>query len=108
MSPHLYLSTFSGGAALAQFALDQLCLYRLLPLSDTEVVLPPEEEEMGLKVFHYFWEALWQSSEEEHHLSDLILLLVPSLAPHPCQEEGIQKEGGLGLHPALKLLQDFN
>ena len=63
---------------------------------------------MGLNVFPHFQENLWQSLKEENHLSDLILLLVPLSAPHPCQEEGTQTEGGLGFHPALKLLQDVN
>ena len=63
---------------------------------------------MGLKGFPHFQEALWQSSEEEHHLSNLISLLVPSLALHPHQEEGSQKEGVLGFHPVLKLLQDVS
>ena len=70
--------------------------------------MPGEEVEMGLKVFPQFQEALWQSSEEEHCLSDLISLLIPLSAPHLHQEEGTQMEGGLGFHPALKLLQDAN
>ena len=84
---YLDMSTFSGGASSTQFPLDQLCLCRLLPFSDTEVVLPQEEGEIWLKVFLHFWEALWQSSEEEHHLSNPISLSVPSLAFHPHWEE---------------------
>ena len=42
------------GASSAQFPLDQLCLSRLLSFSVTEVVLPQEEGEMGLKVFPPF------------------------------------------------------
>ena len=68
----LDMSTLSGGASSTQFLLDQLHLCRLLPYSDTKVFLPQEEAEMGLKVFSHFWEALWQSSEEEHCLSDPI------------------------------------
>ena len=100
--------TWTWGTSSAQFPLDWLHLCRLLPFSDTEVVCPQEEGEMGLNMFPYFQEALWQSSEEEYHLSNLISLLVPSLAPHPHQEEGNLMEGGLGFHPALKLLQDVN
>ena len=48
------------------------------------------------------------SSEEEHHLSNPILLSVPSPALHPLQEEGTQLEGGSGFHPTLKPLQDVN
>ena len=35
-------------------------------------------------------------------------IVSPFLAPHLHQEEGTQREGGLGFHPALKLLQDVN
>ena len=68
------------------------------------MVLPHEEGEMGLKVFPNFQEALWQSSEEEHNLSNPLSLSVP----YPYQEEGTQTEGGLGCHLAFKLLQDVN
>ena len=63
---------------------------------------------MGLKVFPYFQEALWQSSEEEHHLSDPMSLSVPSLVSPPHQEEGTQMEEGSGFHPALRCLQNIN
>ena len=63
---------------------------------------------MGLKVFPHFQEALWQSSEEEHNLSDPFSLSVPLSAIHPYQEEGTQMERGSGFHPALKFLQDVN
>ena len=106
--PYLEVSTLSEGTSSTQLPLYWLHLHRLLPFSDTEVVLHWEEGEMGLKVFLHFWEALWQSSGEEHNLSDLISLLVPSLASNPHQEEGIQMEEGLSFHPALKLLQDVN
>ena len=106
--PYLDVSTLSGGASSAHFPLDWIHLHRLLHFSDTEMVLPQEEGDMGLKVFPHFQEALWQSSEEEHCLSNLISLLVPSSSPYPCQEEGTKAEGGSGFHPALKLLQDVN
>ena len=75
--PYLDVNTLSRGASSAQFLVDQLHLCRLLPFSDTEVVFPQEEGEIGLKVFPHFWKALWQRSEEEHCLSDLISLSVP-------------------------------
>ena len=81
---------------------------QIVPLLWHEVVLSWEEGGMRLNMFLHFWEALWQSLEEEHHLSNMILLLVPWLAPHPHQEEGTQMKGGSGFHPALKLLQDVN
>ena len=62
----------------------------------------------GIESVSPFLRGSWQSSEEEHCLSDPISLLVPSLAPHPHQEEGVQMEEGLGFNPALKLLQDVN
>ena len=37
---YLYMSTLSEGISSAQFPLDQLHLHRLLPFSETEVVLP--------------------------------------------------------------------
>ena len=43
-------------------------------------------------MFPHFQEALWQSSEEEHCLSDSISLSVPLSAPHHHQEEGTQME----------------
>ena len=58
------------------------------PLPDTEVVLPWQEGDLGLKVFPHFQEALWQSSEEQHYLSNPISLSFPLLAPHLYQEEG--------------------
>ena len=85
---YLDVSSLTRGTSSVQFPLDQLCLCSLLPYSDIEVVLPQKEGEVGLKVFPYFREALWQSSEEKHHLSDPILLSVPSSASLPHPEEG--------------------
>ena len=42
---------------------------------------------------------LWGSSEEEHHLSNLISLSVPMSAPPTHLEECTQTKGGLGCHP---------
>ena len=106
--PYLDMNTLSGGTSSNQFPLDGLCLHRLLPFSDTEVVLSQEEGEMEFKVFPHFQEALWQSSEDKHCLSDLISLSIPLSAPHPYQEEGTQTEGDSGFYPSLKLLQDGN
>ena len=65
----------------AQFPLDQLCLWQLLPYSPTQVILPCEAEDEELKVYPILQEALWKSSEEDHHLSDPILLSGPP-SPH--------------------------
>ena len=105
---YLDVNTISGGTSSTQFPLDQLHICKLLPFPETEVVLPQEEVEVGLKVFPLFQEALWQSSEEEHCLSDAIPLLIPSSALHPHQQEDTQMEGESGFYPTLKLLQDAN
>ena len=99
---HIDVSILSRGASSAQFPLNQLCLCRLLPFSETEVVLPHEEGVAGLKVFSHSLKILWQSSEEEHHLPDLVWLSVPSFALLPCQEEGAKTEKESGYHPALQ------
>ena len=78
---YLDVTTFSGGTSSSQFPLDQLCACRLLTCSNTEVVLPWEEGQEGLKVYPFFQETLLKSSEEDHGLSDPILLLVPSSPP---------------------------
>ena len=68
---------------------------------------------MGSKVYPYTWKVLWKSSKEEHHLSDPVLLSIPSSTLHPLIEEGIQTEKGLGYEelgysPALQWLEDYN
>ena len=82
-----------GGASFTQFPLDRLHLCQLIPFSSTEVLLPHEEGEERLETYPHFPEILWESSEEEHSLSNLIALLVPTSAPPPCLEEGTQMEG---------------
>ena len=49
----------------------------LLPYSQTHIILPCEEEVKKLKVYPILQEALWDSSKEEHCLSDPILLMMP-------------------------------
>ena len=105
---YLDVSTLSEGASSAQFPLDWLCVCRLLPFSETEVVLPREEGEVGLKVFSHSQEVLWQSSEEEHHFSDPVLLSVPFSTLLPHQEEVTQMEKELDFHPGLQQLKDSN
>ena len=77
---------------------------QVTPLLQPEMVLPWEEGEMELTVFLYFWEALWQSSVEEHHLSDPILLSVPLSAPIPIKRWAFRWRKDWAFHPALKLL----
>ena len=104
---YIDMSTLSGGASSAQFPLAWLCLHRLLPFSEAEVVLPHDEGEVGLKVYPHSQEVLWKSSEEEHCLSDPVLLSIPLSTLLPHQEQGTQMEEQLGYHPALQQLQDF-
>ena len=109
------------GTSSTQFPLDWLCLHQLIPFSWTKVLLPHEEGRERLETYPHLPEILWESSEEEHCLSDLISLSFPTLATPSCLQESTKKEGGLGYHPAstqteggsgyhpaLKLLQDAN
>ena len=110
----LDVGTLSGGASSAQFPLDRLCLYWLIPfLQDRGAATSWRGERKAGNVPPYLPEILWESSEEEHYLSDPISLSVPNVGPSSTfrrghQEEGMQMEGGSGYHPALKLLQDIN
>ena len=72
------------------------------------MLLSHEEGEIGFKVYPYTQEVLWISSKEEHHLSNPVLLLIPSSALLPHLEEGTQTEEELGYNPALQQLQDFH
>ena len=103
-SSFLYLdvTTLSLGTLATQFPLDQLCLWWLLPYSPTQVVLPCEEEDGELKIYPFLQEALWESSEEEHHLLEPTLLSVP-LSLH--QEENSQTKEVPSLSLALTQLQ---
>ena len=74
---YLDVTTLSAGILTAQFSLTQLCLCRLLPFSSTQVVLPHEKDDEEIKVYPFLQQVLWGSSEEDHCLSDPVLLLVP-------------------------------
>ena len=102
MSHVLYLDmgTFSGGIASAQFPLDRLHLCQLLPFSKSEVLLQCEVGEEGLKTYPNLPEFLWDSSEEEHCLSDPISLSILLLAPALPLEVCTQTEGEFDSHPA--------
>ena len=96
------------GCFLCPIPTVRLCLYRLLPFSETEVILPLEEGEVRLKVYPHSQEVSWKSSEEEHCLSDPVSLLIPLSDLLPNEEQGTQMEEELGYHPAIQWLQDFN
>ena len=118
-SLYLDVGTLSWGASSAQFPLDRLHLCHLFPFTRNGVLLPCEEGEERLQTYPHLLEILWESSKEDHYLSNLISLSVPTSAPPSHQEEGTQTkrgsdhhptstqtEEGSGYHPSLKLLQD--
>ena len=99
-----------GGALSTQFPLDWLQLCRLLPYSDTNVVLPWEEGEEALKVYPFF---LGGFAAKLRGGAPLPLQPDTTVGLHQCypipyQEEGSQMEEGLGFHPTLKWFQSIN
>ena len=92
--PHLDVTTLAEGMLATQFPLACLCLCRLLPFLSTQVVLLHEEDDEELKVYPFFQEVLWESSEEDFCLSDHVLLLVSPSSFSPHQEESSQIEEG--------------
>ena len=92
---YLDVTTLFGGTS---FPLDQLHLCRLLPYSDTKVVLPWEEGEEGLKVYPFFQETLWKSSEKEHCLSIQYYYQFPHCSPSPSRR-GLPDGGRIWLSP---------
>ena len=105
--PYLDITTLSVGTLAAHLPLAWLCLCRLLSYSSTQVILPFEKDDKELKVYPFFPEAFWESSEEDHHLSDLVLVSVPPSSFPPHQEESSQTEEGPSLIPALMGLQSI-
>ena len=75
--PYLDITTLSVGALTTQFPLAWLCLHRLLPYFPTQILLPWEKEGDGLKIYPVLMEILWESSEEEHHLSPPFATVCP-------------------------------
>ena len=56
--------------------------------------------EEGLKTYPHLPEFLWDSLEDDHHLSNPIFLSIPLLPPALPLEEFTMTEGGLDSHPA--------
>ena len=102
------MSDLPQGASATQFPLDGLCLWKLLQYSKAEALLPHEEGETGYGAYPLSQEILWKCSEEAHHLSNPVALLIPSLTPPSLLKEGVQTEVGLHYYPALQHLQSFN
>ena len=105
---YLNVSDLPRGTSFAQFPLNHLHLWKLLPYSKTEVLLSHEEGETGYRTYPLSQGVLWKCSKEPCHLSNPVSLSMPSPAPPPHLEEGIQMEGKLGYNPALQCLQDFD
>ena len=105
---YLNVSDLPRGTSSTQCPLNCLYLWKLLPYSKAEVLLPHEEGKMGYRTYPLSQEVLWKFSKEPQCLSNPVLLSMPSPAPPPHLEEGIQMEGKLGYNPALQHLQDFN
>ena len=99
-SLYLDMSALSGGDTSAQFPLYRVWLCQLLPFGDTEVLLPITLAGEGLKMYPHLLEFLWDSAEEDHHLSTPVSLSIILPAPISPLEVCIQTEGGLGSHPA--------
>ena len=77
------------------------------PFLSTQVILLHEKNDEELNVYPLLWEALWESSKEDHHLSDPVLLLVPPSSFPPHQEDHSQTKEGPSLSPALTWLQSI-
>ena len=105
-SPYLDVTTLSVGTLTTQFPLAFLYLHRLLPYSPTQVVLPQEKEGDGLNIYPVLVETLWESSEEEHHLSPSLPLSVPIVSSHSNRDASTQTEEVLSFSLALRQLQE--
>ena len=82
---YLDITTLSVGTLTTQFSLAQLQLYRLLLYSPSQIILPWETEGDGLKIYPVLMQTLWESSEEEHHLSLLCHCHSPLSPPIPIE-----------------------
>ena len=98
-SLYLDMGTFSGGFTLAQFPLDKLHLWWLLPISRTGVFLPCKVGEEGLEIYLHLPDFLWDGLGEEHHLFNPIPLSVTPLTTPSQLEENTQTRKGSGCHP---------
>ena len=105
-SPYLDVTTFSDGTLTAKFPLGLLHLHWLLPYSSTQVMLPHEKEGDKVNISLFLAGTLWQSSEEEHHLSHLLPLSVPIISPHSNIDGRAQTKEALSFSLALRQLQE--
>ena len=99
--PFLDMATLIVGTSTKWFPLSQLCLCWLLLYSPTQVILPKEKEGDRLTVIPFTKEVLWESSIEDHHLSSLVPLSVPSPSPYINKDESIQTVKALDFGMAL-------
>ena len=64
------------------------------------------KEGEGLKSYPFLMETLWESSEEEHHLSHPLPLSVPIISSHSNRDMSVQTKETLGFSLALRQLQE--
>ena len=60
----------------------------------------------GAKTYPFLMETLWESSEEEHHLSHPLSLSVPIISSHSYRNMSMQTEEALSLSLTLRQLEE--
>ena len=78
----------------------------MLPYSPTQVVLLQDKEADGLTIYPFLIETLWESSEEEYHLSHPLLLLVCIISSNSNRDASGQTKEVLSFSLALRQLQE--
>ena len=78
---YLDVSDILRGASSAQLPLNCLHLQKLLPYSETKVLLPCEEGETGYRTYPFSQEVLWKCFKELCYLSNPVSPSMPSPAP---------------------------
>ena len=84
---YLDMGTFPRGHYFHPISPGQVASVLAIPFSESEVLLPNEVEEEGLKTYPILPEFLCKRSEEEHNVSNPISLSIPLPAPAPRPRE---------------------
>ena len=105
--PYLDVTTLLAGMLTTQFPLAWLHLCRILSIHPLRWSCNMGGMTRSCKVYPFLWKALWESSEEDHCLSEPVLLLVPHYFFSPHWEESSQTEEELGLSSALTWLHSI-
>ena len=100
------ITTISASTLTTQFTLALLHLCRLFPYSPIWVILLQGKEGDGLKIYPVLMETLWESSEEEHHLSPPLPLSVLIISSHSNRDASMQTKEVLHFSLALRQLQE--